>query len=94
MATKKTSIEELEQQYLESEKTTKMLLEQFLQAKREEEEKKRAKLEAEKQKRYDEVIAAYEKFEKLRIKFVDDYGRFTFKADCEFDWLWKTIGMM
>ena len=76
MATKKTNIEELEQQYLESEKTTKILLEQFLQAKREEEEKKKAKLEAEKQKRYDEVVEAYERFAKLKSAYVDDYGYF------------------
>ena len=81
MATKKTTIEELEQKYLESEKTTKLLLEQFLQAKREEEEKKKAKLEAEKNARYKEVVDAYDNFEELRSKYVEDYGEFTFETD-------------
>ena len=81
MTTKKVNIEELEQQYLESEKTTKLLLEQFLQAKREEEEKKREKLIAEKEARYKEVVDAYDNFEELKNKFVEDYGAFSFKSE-------------
>ena len=99
MATKKTNVEELEQQYLESEKTTKMLLEKFLQAKKEEEEKKKAKLEAEKQKRYDEVVDAYEKFAELKSKFVDDYGSFMFKTtngryNEMSDWVLASLGLL
>jgi hypothetical protein len=52
------------------------LREQFEAAKREEEEAKQAKLEAEKQKRYDEVVEAYERFAKLKAAYVDDYGYF------------------
>ena len=81
MATKKTNVEELEQQYLEAEKTTKMLLEKFLQAKREEEEKQRAKLIAEKESRYKEVVDAYDNFEELKNKFVEDYGAFSFRSE-------------
>ena len=95
MATKKTNIEELEQQYLESEKTTKLLLEQFLQAKRAEEKQKKAKLEAEKESRYKEVINAYENFEELKSKFIEDYGEFEFetdKYDDVFDFFWKRAG--
>ena len=81
MTTKKTNIEELEQQCLESEKTTKLLLEQFLQAKREEEEKKKVKLIAEKEARYKEVVDAYDSFEELKNKFVEDYGAFSFRSE-------------
>ena len=40
----------------------------------EEEEAKKAKLAAEKQERYDEVIDAYKKFESLKAEYVKDYG--------------------
>jgi hypothetical protein len=46
---------------------------------REQEEKN--KLKAEKAARYKEVVAAYENFEQLRSKYVDDYGQFTFETD-------------
>lgn len=49
----------------------------------EEEAKQKAKLAAEKEARYKEVVDAYENFEELRIKYVDDYGRFTFKTNKE-----------
>lgn len=44
-----------------------------------EKKEKQAKLTAEKEARYKEVINAYENFEELRSKYVDDYGSFTFK---------------
>ena len=44
----------------------------------EEEEIKKAKLAAEKYTRYEEVMNAYDNFEELRSKFVEDYGHFTF----------------
>ncbi len=46
----------------------------------EEEAKQKVKLAAEKEARYKEVIDAYENFEELRSKYVDDYGSFTFKT--------------
>lgn len=46
----------------------------------EEEETKKAKLAAEKHARYKEVMNAYDNFEELRSKFVEDYGHFTFGA--------------
>ncbi len=46
---------------------------------REKEEKN--KLKAEKNARYKEVIDAYENYEELRSKYVDDYGYFTFDND-------------
>lgn len=79
MTTKKINIEELERQCLEAEKNFKLLREQFETAKKEEEEAKQAKLEAEKQKRCDEVIDAYKKFEALKTAYVDDYGYFSWK---------------
>ena len=98
MATKKTSIADLEQQYLEAEKNFHLLREQFEAAKREEEEAKRAKLEAERQQRYDAVIDAYNQFETLRNKFRDDYGSFVFKTEKagkngSHDWYWSHIGI-
>ena len=79
MATKKTNISELEQQYLEAEKNFKALREQFETAKREEEEARRAKLEVEQQQRYEAIVDAYEKFEKLKTEYVNDYGYFYWK---------------
>jgi hypothetical protein len=46
----------------------------------EEAEAKKAKLAAEKEARYKEVVDAYENFEELRDKYVDDYGSFTFET--------------
>ena len=46
---------------------------------REQEEKN--KLRAEKDARYKEVIDAYENFEELRSKYVEDYGSFTFATN-------------
>ena len=97
MATKKMSISELEQQYLEAEKNFNTLREQYAQAKKEEEEAKQAKLAAEKEYRHKEVINAYENFKELENKFVKDYGSFEFKTDKYddvFDFLWKRAGWL
>ena len=98
MATKKLSIEELEKQYLEAEKNWKTLHDQFVQAKKEEEAAQRAKLAAEKDARYKEVIDAYENFEELRSKYVNDYGRFTFEPKCTdgdlCDWVFRSMGLI
>lgn len=74
----KINIEELERQCLEAEKNFRILHDQLTKAKKNEEEIKIAKIRAEKETRYKEVIDAYENFEELRSKFVDDYGSFTF----------------
>ena len=50
-------------------------------------EAKKAKLKAEKEARYKEVIHAYENFEELRSKYVEDYGYFTFETESKLsDW--------
>lgn len=63
----------------------------------EEAEAKKAKLEAEKQARYDEIMTAYKHFEKLRSEYVDDYGYFTFETKNQngesCSWFWNTIGL-
>lgn len=82
------TIEELEKQCLEAEKAFKTLHEKLIQAKKEEEETKKVKLRAEKNARYKEVVHAYENFEELRSKFVDDYGYFTFETETESYNLW------
>ena len=78
---KKLTIEELEKQCLEAEQNFKTLHEQLTKARKDEEETKQAKLKAEKDARYKEVVDAYDKFEKLRSKYVNDYGQFTFETD-------------
>lgn len=59
-------------------------------------EERKAKLIAEKEARYKEVIHAYENFEELREKYVDDYGYFTFETKNKngdvFDLFWKHCG--
>ena len=95
---KKINIEELEKQCLEAEKNFKTLYDQLTKAKKEEEEVKLAKLAAEKDFRYKEVIDAYENFEELRSKYVEDYGSFTFKTTKSnnsdtHSWFWNTIGV-
>ena len=64
----------------------------------EEEAKQKAKLAAEKEARYKEVIDAYENFEELRGKYVNDYGRFTFEPKCTdgdlCDWIFRHMGLI
>lgn len=97
MATKKVNIEELEKQCHEAEKNFKAIQEQLAQARKEEEEAKKAKLAAEKEARYKEVIDAYENYEELRNKYADDYGYFVFSAKTEdgeeCQWLIRQFGI-
>ncbi len=74
MATKKTNISELEQQCLEAKKNFELLQKQLEVAKKEEEEEKRAKLEAEKATRKKEIDDAFETYKKLLTAYMDDYG--------------------
>ena len=98
MATKKMNIEELRKQYSDAEKLFKDLQAQLAQAEKEEEEAKKTKLAAEKEARYKEVIDAYENYEELRSKYVDDYGFFTFSTkredgeECQ--WLIRQFGVL
>ncbi len=65
---------------MKTEDLRKMLqdLEEELERREREEEDK---LRAEKEARYKEVIDAYDNFEELKTKFVEDYGAFTFKSE-------------
>ena len=86
----KLTIEELEEKY-------KALGEELEVRKKAEAEERNAKLKAEKDARYKEVIYAYENFEELRSKYVEDYGYFTFEntnknADSH-SWFWNSIGL-
>lgn len=88
MATKKEyTLEELKEQYAALAKQIK-----------DKEAEEKAKLEAEKEARYKEVLDAYENFEELRSKFVDDYGSFTFthKSSDEnlCEWMLKSLGLI
>lgn len=64
----------------------------------EEEAKQKAMLAAEKEARYQEVIHAFENFDELRSKYVEDYGRFTFELKCEdgdlCDWIFRHMGLI
>lgn len=87
MTTKKEfTIEELEAQY-------EALGAELKARKKAEAEERKVKLRAEQEARYKEVIHAYENFEELKNKFVDDYGYFTFETKSKnndtFDWVWK-----
>jgi biopolymer transport protein ExbD len=91
MAVKKLNVEELEKQCLEAKRTFETLHEQLIKVRKEEEEAKRAKLKAEKDVRYKEIIDAYENFEELRDKYVDDYGSFTFKTGNGVGSVWRWV---
>lgn len=90
METKKLTIEELKAQY-------EALGKQIQEQERAEKAAREAKLKAEMEDRYNEVIDAYKRFEKLRTAYVDDYGYFTFenknKNNDPVDWLFKAIGL-
>ena len=60
-------------------------------ARRDQEEQE--KLIAEKEARYKEVIDAYENFEELRSKFVEDYGSFTFKTTSNLPHWWNMFSI-
>lgn len=47
----------------------------------EEEAAQKAKLAAEKEARYKEVVDAYDNFEELKNKFVEDYSAFSFRSE-------------
>lgn len=91
MATKKINIEELERQCIEAEENFRLLQEQLAQAKKEKEAAEQAKLKAKQDARYKEVINAYENFEELRNKYVEDYGSFTFSTPNGTSTLWNWI---
>lgn len=74
MAKKELTIEELRAQW-------EALGAELEEREKAEAEERKAKLRAEKDARYKEVIHAYENFEELREKYVDDYGSFTFETD-------------
>lgn len=57
------------------------------------EQEEQYKLEAEKEARYKEVINAYENFEELRGKFVEDYGSFTFKTTSNLPHWWNMFSI-
>lgn len=90
---KKINIEELEKQCLEAEQNFKTLHEQLTKARKDEEETRQAKLKAEKDARYKEVIDAYEKFKELRSKYVDDYDSFTFKTTSNLPYWWNMLSI-
>ena len=86
----KPTIEELEAKY-------KALGEELEARKKAEAEERNAKLREERYSRYKEVIHAYENFEELRSKYVEDYGYFTFESKSDkgdsHSWFWNSIGL-
>lgn len=57
------------------------------------EQERQDMLAAEKEFRYKEVIDAYENFEELRSKFVEDYGSFTFKTTSNLPHWWNMFSV-
>lgn len=88
---KKLTIEELQAKY-------EALGAELEARKKAEAEARNAKLRAERETRYNEVVAAYKTFEDLRSKYVDDYGYFTFETrndkNGSHSWFWNSIGVL
>jgi hypothetical protein len=63
----------------------------------EEAEAKKAKLAAEKETRFKEVVEAYKHADALRDAVVEDYGYFTFETTSKkgdsHSWYWNSIGL-
>ena len=92
MATKQNlTIEELKAQY-------KAMGEEIAKREKAETEERNVRLKAERESRYNEVVDAYEKFEELKDKFVNDYGSFTLKTksadETVCDWILETLGLI
>lgn len=87
---KKFTIEELQAQY-------DALGAELEARKKAEAEEINAKLIAEQEARYKEVVQAYKNFEKLKTEYVDDYGYFTFESTSKkgdsHSWYWATHGL-
>ena len=76
MKNEEKTLEELQVELETAKKAYELIQKMYAKKEAEEEKTKREKLAAEKQKRYDEVVEAYEKFAKLKAAYVDDYGYF------------------
>ena len=77
---------------IKTEDLRKMLQDLEAELERREQEEKN-KLRAEKESRYKEVIDAYENFEELRSKYVEDYGSFTFKTTSNLPHWWNMFSI-
>lgn len=93
MKNEEKTLKELQAE-LETAKKAYELIQQKVNAQQKAEaEERAAKLKAEKDARYKEVIDAYENFEGLREKYVDDYGSFTFKTTSNFPNWWSMFSI-
>ena len=72
------TLEELQKQCEEAKKNFEALNEQLNKVKKEEEERKRAKLEADKDSRYKEIEEVSDHLNNLIKNYVNDYGTFSF----------------
>ena len=77
---------------MKTEDLRKMLQDLEAELERRQQEEK-DKLRAEKEIRYKEVLDAYENFEELRVKFVEDYGSFTFKTTSNLPHWWNMFSI-
>ena len=93
MKNEEKTLKELQAE-LETAKKAYELIQQKVNAQQKAEaEERAAKLKAEKDDRYKEVIDAYENFEELREKYVDDYGSFTFKTTSNLPNWWSMFSI-
>lgn len=93
MKNEEKTLEELQAELETAKKAYELIQQKFDAQKKNEEEAKQEKLRAEKDARYKEVIDAYENFEELRSKYVDDYGSFTFKTTGNLPHWWNMFSI-
>lgn len=93
MKNEEKTLKELQEE-LENAKKAYELIQQKVNAQQKAEaEERAAKLKVEKEARYKEVIAAYENFEELREKYVEDYGSFTFTSTSNLPHWWNMFSI-
>ena len=82
MASKKDfTVEELRKMYENSLKESNTLGEMLRQKEKDEEDRKKAQLALEKDKRKKKVDDAYEKYYKLVQAYIEDYGQYEYKTN-------------
>lgn len=93
MKNEEKTLKELQEE-LETAKKAYELIQQKVNAQQKAEaEERAAKLKAEKDARYKEVVDAYENFEELREKYVEDYGGFTFTSTGNLPHWWNMFSI-
>lgn len=93
MKNEEKTLKELQAELEAAKKAYELIQQTYNKKEAEEAEAKKAKLKAEKDARYKEVIDAYENFEELREKYVEDYGSFTFTSTGNLPHWWNMFSI-